>query len=214
MPVTDNLLFFCEGKKEKCINKRMFRISTACFWSRHATDQGSIWAASWENLLFAYMLKRRRSPDLYLGITLLKKLYQIFGTSERDRVYPPYNTCRRDQSRDTLYTSTSFPGSPGSYRHHRWCLGASHLQNKTIYKRDVRKTGLRGFRPGPTQTGLCSHRRWLEAWNFGFREKRKCTIQVAKTKVLISFAVTAKLICVFVFAYAKIQFSHVVAHII
>ena len=25
------------------------------------------------------------------------------------------------------------------------------------------KTGLRGFRPGPTQTGLCSHRRWLEA---------------------------------------------------
>ena len=25
------------------------------------------------------------------------------------------------------------------------------------------KTGLRGFRPGPTQTGLYSHRRWLEA---------------------------------------------------
>ena len=25
------------------------------------------------------------------------------------------------------------------------------------------KTGLRGFRPGPTQTGLCSHRRRLEA---------------------------------------------------
>ena len=25
------------------------------------------------------------------------------------------------------------------------------------------KTGLRGFRPGPTQTGLCSYRRWLEA---------------------------------------------------
>ena len=30
---------------------------------------------------------------------------------------------------------------------------------------------------------------------------------------LISFAVTAKLICVFVFAYAKIRFSHVAAHI-
>ena len=30
----------------------------------------------------------------------------------------------------------------------------------------------------------------------------------AKTKALISFAVTAKLICVFVFAYAKIRFSH------
>ena len=25
------------------------------------------------------------------------------------------------------------------------------------------KTGLRGFRPGPTQTGLHSHTRWLEA---------------------------------------------------
>ena len=25
------------------------------------------------------------------------------------------------------------------------------------------KTGLRGFRPGQTQTRLCSHRRWLEA---------------------------------------------------
>ena len=24
------------------------------------------------------------------------------------------------------------------------------------------KTGLRGFRPGPTQTGLYSHTRWLE----------------------------------------------------
>ena len=29
-----------------------------------------------------------------------------------------------------------------------------------------------------------------------------------KTKALIIFAVTAKLICVFVFAYAKSQFSH------
>ena len=25
------------------------------------------------------------------------------------------------------------------------------------------KTSLRGFRPGPTQTGLYNHRRWLEA---------------------------------------------------
>ena len=41
----------------------------------------------------------------------------------------------------------------------------------------------------------------------------KCTIRVAKTKALISFAVTAKLICVFVFACAKIRFSHNEAHI-
>ena len=33
-------------------------------------------------------------------------------------------------------------------------------------------------------------------------------MHVAKTKVLISFAVTAKVICVFVFAYADCWFSH------
>ena len=45
-----------------------------------------------------------------------------------------------------------------------------------------------GFRQGLTQTELYCHRRWLEAWNFGFRKKRDCTIYVAKTKALISFA--------------------------
>ena len=40
-----------------------------------------------------------------------------------------------------------------------------------------------------------------------------CTIHVAKTKALISFAVTAKLICAFVFAYAKCWFSHDMAHL-
>ena len=47
----------------------------------------------------------------------------------------------------------------------------------------------------------------------GFRKKRDRTIYVAKTKALISFAVTAKLICVFVFAYAKCSFSHDAAHL-
>ena len=35
---------------------------------------------------------------------------------------------------------------------------------------------------------------------------------VAKTKALIIFVVTAKLICVFVFPYVKPWFSHDVAH--
>ena len=47
--------------------------------------------------------------------------------------------------------------------------------------------------------------RSLKFWN--------CTIRVAKTKALISFAVTAKLICVFVLAYADCWFSHEAAHI-
>ena len=62
------------------------------------------------------------------------------------------------------------------------------------------KSGLQGFGPGPTQTEPYKHRRMLEALNFGFRKKRQCTNQVAKTKALISFAVTAKLMCAFVFA--------------
>ena len=40
------------------------------------------------------------------------------------------------------------------------------------------------------------------------------SIYVAKTKVLISCAVTAQLICVFVFAYAKCLFSHDTAHLV
>ena len=48
---------------------------------------------------------------------------------------------------------------------------------------------------------------------FVFRKKRYCTSQLAKTKALISFEVTAKLICVFVYAYAKCWFSHDAAHI-
>ena len=85
--------------------------------------------------------------------------------------------------------------------------GNTHLTpGPVLYETRCKKTGFRGFRPGPTQTGLYSHRRWLEAYNFGFRKKRDCTIRVAKTKSLISCAVTAQLICVFVFAYAKCRF--------
>ena len=40
-----------------------------------------------------------------------------------------------------------------------------------------------------------------------------CTIFVTQTKALISCAIMAQLICVFVFAYAKSRFSHDVSHI-
>ena len=50
---------------------------------------------------------------------------------------------------------------------------------------------------------IYSYWRWLEAWNFGFWKKRYCTIQVAKTKALISFTVTVRLICVFVFLHMQ-----------
>ena len=44
-------------------------------------------------------------------------------------------------------------------------------------------------------------------------EEGFCPINVAKTKALIRCAVTAQLICAFVFAYAKDRFSHDAAHI-
>ena len=71
-----------------------------------------------------------------------------------------------------------------------------------------------GFRQGPTQTGLYSHKRWSEACYLGFRKRRDRTIYVAKLKALISRAIAAQLICAFVFAYANSRFSHDAAQII
>ena len=42
------------------------------------------------------------------------------------------------------------------------CLSADSFTMFT-YEPRSEKTGLRGFRPGPTQTELHSHRRWLES---------------------------------------------------
>ena len=98
--------------------------------------------------------------------------------------------------------------------HHKWVKTSFDSDSDAILIEPRRqKTSLRDFRPGPTQTGLCNDRRWLEAYNLRFRKKSDYSIQVAKTKTQISFAVTAKLICVFVFAYAKILFSHVAAQL-
>ena len=37
------------------------------------------------------------------------------------------------------------------------------IRHRLSYEPRCEKTGLRGFRLGPTQTGLYSHRKWLEA---------------------------------------------------
>ena len=49
-----------------------------------------------------------------------------------------------------------------SFAHSDQSIRCQH-PNKNINEPRCEKTGLRGFRPGPTQTGLYSHRRWLEA---------------------------------------------------
>ena len=45
------------------------------------------------------------------------------------------------------------------------------------------------------------------------QKQDRSTVHAAKTKALISCAVTAQLICGFVFAYANCWFSHALAHI-
>ena len=67
---------------------------------------------------------------------------------------------------------------------------------------------------GPTQTGLYSHRRWLESSNLGNMDLDSrgivICIHVAKTNKGTD---TAQLICTFGFIYAKSRFSHDVAQI-
>ena len=65
-----------------------------------------------------------------------------------------------------------------------WHIG---FTRSLTYEPRRQKTGLRGFRPGPTQTGLRNYWTWLETWNFRFRKQSGCTVRVAKTKALISF---------------------------
>ena len=48
---------------------------------------------------------------------------------------------------------------------------------------------------------------------FRIQKEEALYYQCSETKALISFAVTPKLICVFVFAYAKNRFSHDAAHL-
>ena len=82
--------------------------------------------------------------------------------------------------------------------------------------RDARKPvfGEGGVRPGATQFGLYNHRCRLEARNVAISSKGIVLSRVAKTKALISRAVTAQLSCAFVFADAKIRFSHEAAQFI
>ena len=83
-------------------------------------------------------------------------------------------------------------------------LGEIQLEQRkhTIIWAAYEKPVFGGFQPGPTQAKLYNHITWLEAWNLGFRKKRHCTINVAKSKALISCAVTVQRICAFVFADA------------
>ena len=72
-----------------------------------------------------------------------------------------------------------------------------------LYGPHREKTCLLNFLPGPTPTGLCSYRRWLEACKYEFWTRRGCTFNEAKSKRLVSCKVTVQLICAFVFTLCK-----------
>ena len=57
-----------------------------------------------------------------------------------------------------------------------------------------------GFPKGSDTNRSVQSQKKARSLNFGFRKKRDCIIHVVKTKVLISLAFTAKLICTVVFA--------------
>ena len=59
----------------------------------------------------------------------------------------------RTSNHEVLYSTAQPPGSPES------------MINEPVHE----KTNNLGFRPGPTQTGLYSHRTLLEAGNFVFK---------------------------------------------
>ena len=71
----------------------------------------------------------------------------------------------------------------------------------------MQETRSSGLRQCPTHS-----RCRLEVGNFGFNKKMDYTICVAKTKGLISCAITTKLICGFGFADADCWISDAVAH--
>ena len=64
-----------------------------------------------------------------------------------------------------------------------------------------------GFLAWSTTNRAVQSKKIARGLTFCIKEVEKL-YYVAKTKAQISFAVTAKLICVFVFAYAKSRFSH------
>ena len=79
------------------------------------------------------------------------------------------------------------------------------------YEPRCEKTCPQGFQPGQTQT--VQQQKIAKGLKFQTLKDLEGLYYLAKTNTMISFAVTAKLICVFVFAFAKIRFSHEAAHI-
>ena len=102
-------------------------------------------------------------------------------------------------------------GFPIRYRFDGNIFNLRRLQAKTKVQTDVLDELLYAddIDKNDSSEAKCSHGSSLTVM-----KKKKCSIRVAKTKALISFAATTKLICVFVFAYADCAmfFAYVFAY--
>ena len=79
---------------------------------------------------------------------------------------PAYNSKNMYGHNETLITGLAIALIVRKEEKYVFFSYKKHLSvtfESTVYEARYEKTGLRGFRPGPTQTGLCSHRRCLEA---------------------------------------------------
>ena len=76
----------------------------------------------------------------------------------------------------------------------------------------VRKPVFGFFNLVPHNLG-CTSTKIASGLKFRIKEVEGFTIRASKTKALVSIVVTAKLICVFVYAYAKSRFSNGATHI-
>ena len=102
----------------------------------------------------------------------------------------------------------STPNVPDHYIY----IWTTSRENQKTCLREV-GMGQRGFRPGRTQTCLCSHRNQLEAWNLD--RGTSCTIlsRHRTTKALIRLRMR-RLICAFVVRIRQKRLSHEMAHVL
>ena len=84
---------------------------------------------------------------------------------------------------------------------------------KFIFEPRCEKISLRGFPSRSDTNQAVQLQKMARGLKFRFKKVEGLYYLCKKTKALISFMVTAKLICVFVFAYAKICFFHDPAHL-
>ena len=70
-------------------------------------------------------------------------------------VRPGFITCKKEK----VHSKKNEGVDPNS----KDITGSYSFPGLSLFEPRCEKTGIRGFRPGRTQTGLHSHRRWLEA---------------------------------------------------